>query len=123
MKIELTETEIIHIMDSLRSRINDLRESHSISALAEEADLANELEEIEHDLFEASSRIDDGWLQEPDEPTDLVGQTFSVAEDHFIEAGTAAREQQKASSMAATRRNERMMQGTASPIANDPVDW
>ena len=35
-------------------------------------------------------------------------------EDEFIQAGIDAREQLK---------SERMMQGTASPITNDPIDW
>ena len=43
------------------------------------------------------------------------------------QAGIDAREQVKASSMAADRRNERMMKGTASPVtrdfSNDPIDW
>jgi hypothetical protein len=35
-------------------------------------------------------------------------------EDEFIQVGIDAREQQKL---------DRMMQGTASPITNDPIDW
>ena len=102
MKIELTETEITHIMDALRERVNDLRESHSISGDAEEADLANELEELEFDLFEATSR---------DNPTNtdgLTGRTFTVAEDDFIKMGTDAREQAKL--------NSKLMMGTQSGV-------
>jgi len=113
LKIELTETEIIHIMDSLRERVNDLRDTHSINGDVETADLADELEELEHDLFEAINRPEDPFSGSP---------TVDAALD-MVQAGIDAREQVKASSMAAQRRNERMMQGTASPISNDPIDW
>ena len=145
MKIELTETEIIHIMDSLRMRCQDLRDCDD----AESADLANELEELEHDLFEASARRDD-WT-DPEDPDlfmdpvdfaakhdteDLSGQTFTVAEDDFIDAGSQAREQVKASSRAAERRalnfsaarddgdlSETQKHDLWSKPSNDPADW
>ena len=56
----------------------------------------------------------------------------------IIDAGIKAREQAKATSRAAERRNmrfgefqveeaetveDRLMRGTAKPIANDPIDW
>jgi len=87
--IDLTDTELVHVMDSLRLRVADLRESPLGPELD---DLANELEEIEHDLFEALSRQDDGWN--------------TSAEAIFIQAGIGAREQQKATSRAATRREQ-----------------
>jgi len=118
MKIELSDTEITHIMDALRERVNDLRDAHSISGDIETADLANELEELEHDLFEAMSRPP-GCAEH--RPAVASGQLWA---DDMIQAGIDAREQVKASSMAADRRNERMMKGTASPtISNDPIDW
>ena len=135
MKIELNDIEIIHIMDALRERVNDLRESHSIGGLAEEADLADELEELEHDLFEALNRppcATGGWVADRDDATDLMGQTLSEPDAalSFVQAGIDAREQVKGSSMAAQRREEqvkRMMKGTATPrdpdFMNDPVDW
>ena len=92
MKIELTETEIIHIMDSLRLRVQDLRDCDD----AETADLANELEELEHDLFEASARPGD-WTEDL-EPTE-------IAETQMFNAGVEAREQVKATSRAAARRD------------------
>ena len=98
MKIELTETEIIHIMDSLRMRINDLRDEVVQWGGSESADLANELEELEHDLFEFSARKDDSW----------EGKTFTISENDFIDAGTHAREQQKL--------NNRLMQGTQNTV-------
>jgi len=67
--------------------------------------------EICHDLMEQS-----GGVVDEIEPTE-------IAEDAFVNAGIRAREQAKAASRAADRRAERMMQGTASPIANDPIDW
>jgi len=93
MKIDLSETEIIHIMDSLRLRCQDLRDCDD----AETADLANELEELEHDLFEASARPGD-WTEDL-EPTE-------IAENDFVQAGINAREQVKASSRAAERRRQ-----------------
>ena len=80
--------------------------------------------ELCHDLMEQSGDVVDDF-----EPTDLDGRAFTVTEDDFIDHGIRARELQKASSRASTRRNERMMKGTASPIddgswpLNDPVDW
>ena len=136
MKIELTETEIIHIMDSLRLRVQDLRDCDD----AETADLANELEELEHDLFEASARPGD-WTEDL-EPTDLDGRTFSVAEEDFIDHGMRAREMRKAEkmargvSMAADRRAHRFgefsvdepskrseQQSVDLWDANDPKNW
>ena len=131
MKIELTETEIIHIMDSLRMRCQDLRDCDD----AETADLANELEELEHDLFEASARRDD-WTEDV-EPTEIAeGFSFAVAEDHMIQAGIDAREQVKASSRAASRRalkfsghrddgelSETQKHDLWSKPSNDPADW
>jgi hypothetical protein len=106
MKIELSETEIVHIMDALRERINDLRETNAIHLDVETADLAHELEELEHDLFEASARPGD-WTEDL-EPTEIAeGSTFTVAEDDFIDAGIQAREQAKESSRASIRRAKR----------------
>ena len=120
MKIELTETEIAHIMDALHHRANDLRAEHSASGDAETIDAAWELEEIEHDLLEAVNRRDDGWDSDP----------VPSAALSFVQAGIDAREQVKGTSMAAQRRQEqvkRMMKGTATPchpdFMNDPVDW
>tara|TARA_R100001082_G_scaffold110663_1_gene91270 strand:- start:1361 stop:1759 length:399 start_codon:yes stop_codon:yes gene_type:complete len=132
MKVELTDIEIIHIMNALKLTANKLREKHSISGDMEQADLADELEEIEFDLFEAVNRRDDDWLADRDDPTDLMGQTLSEPDAalSFVQAGIDAREQVKGSSMAAQRREEqvkRMMKGTATPrdpdFMNDPVDW
>jgi hypothetical protein len=71
--------------------------------------------EICHDLMEQSGRAaeDDGFS----------GLAVVDAALDMMQAGIDAREQVKASSMAAERRNERMMKGTASPLSNDPIDW
>jgi len=66
--------------------------------------------EICHDLMEQSG----DWAGI--EPTEIV-------EDAFVDAGIRAREMQKASSRATDRRIEALMRGTASPVANDPIDW
>ena len=82
--------------------------------------------ELCHDLMEQSGDVVDEL-----EPTE-------IAEDDFIQAGILAREQAKATSRAAERRNmrfgefevedaetveQRLMRGTANPVANDPIDW
>ena len=69
------------------------------------------------DLFEAMHRPEDPFSGSP-----VVDAALDM-----VQAGIDAREQVKASSMAADRRNERMMKGTASPVtrdfSNDPIDW
>ena len=77
--IDLTDTELVHIMDSLHERAKDLRDCDDPESL----DLANELEELEHDLLEHHARHDDpSWQQS--------------AEARFIQAGIDAREAIKA---------------------------
>ena len=89
--------------------------------------------ELLHDIMEQTARQDDWDL----EPTDLNGRTFTIAEDDFIDAGIQAREQMKATSMAADRRTMRFGEFTVdskekprSEIkdvdlwdANDPKNW
>jgi hypothetical protein len=72
--------------------------------------------ELCHDLMEQSGRAaeDDGFS----------GFAVVDAALDMMQAGIDAREQTKASSRAAERRNERMMRGTATPVvSNDPIDW
>ena len=71
--------------------------------------------EICHDLMEQSGRAaeDDGFS----------GLAVVDAALDMMQAGIDAREQVKASSRAAERRNERMMKGTTGTLANDPIDW
>ena len=96
-----------------------------------------ELDLIMDLLHEAGERVDADGNPAIELCHDLMEQSGRAAEDYgsepvdaalgFIQAGIDAREQVKASSMAADRRNERMMQGTASPVtrdfSNDPIDW
>ena len=77
------------------------------------------------------------WLRRQDIGADLdlelreglatgEGNVVDDAADTFIQAGIDAREQAKATSRAATRREQKlaaMMKGTTDTLANDPVDW
>ena len=113
MKIELTETEITHIMDALDGRVEDLRDTLALGADPMIEDEIAELPELSMDLFEALNRPEDPFSGSP-----VVDAALDM-----VQAGIDAREQVKASSRAAERRNERMMKGTATPISNDPIDW
>ena len=92
--------------------------------------------ELHDDLQEQWFRNSDEWGWPADR--DLTGQTFSVAEDDFIDVGVQAREASKAASRRLARmqsdsdrafadsdsRTGRLMQGTATAfVANDPIDW
>jgi len=113
LKIELDETEITHILDALGGRINDLTDTLAMAGDPEIEDDIAALEELSFDLFESLHR-DDGFGEgsEPDAALEM------------IQAGIDAREQVKASSRAAERRNERLMKGTVTGmISNDPIDW
>ena len=113
MKIELSATEITHIMDALDGRVEDLRDTLALGADPMIEDEIAELTELSMDLFEALNRPEDPFSGSP-----VVDAALDM-----VQAGIDAREQAKASSMAAERRNERMMKGTATPISNDPIDW
>ena len=113
MKIELDETEITHILDALSERVKDLTDTLAMAGDPEIEDEIAALEELSFDLFESLHR-DDGFGEgsEPDAALEM------------IQAGIDAREQMKASSRAAERRNERLMKGTVTGmISNDPIDW
>ena len=113
MKIELNETELTHILDALTDRINDLTDTLAMAGDPMIEDEIAALEELSFDLFESLHRDDD-----------FRNDAVPDAAAEFIQAGLDAREEVKASSRAAERRNERMMAGTASPvISNDPIDW
>jgi len=131
LKIELTETEITHIMDALDARIKDLTDTLAMAGDPMIEDEIAELTDLNMDLFEAIGRRDDGW----DDPAPPVASGQLWADD-MIQAGIDAREQVKASSMAAQRREqqikdmserktlaERLSQGTTATLANDPIDW
>ena len=117
MKIELTETEITHIMDALDARIEDLTDCLATVGDPEIEDEIDALTELCMDLFEAVNRPEDPFSGSP-----VVDAALDM-----VQAGIDAREEVKATSRAAERRNERMMKGTASPVSrdfsNDPIDW
>ena len=103
LNIRVTERELDLIMDLLHEA-GDRVDADGQPAI-----------EICHDLMEQSGRAaeDDGFS----------GFAVVDAALDMMQAGIDAREQTKASSRAAERRNERMMKGTASPLSNDPIDW
>ena len=103
MKIELDKRELEVLLDALDCWRDKLHAGGNAT---------DEVEDLTFDLFEALHR-DDGFGE---------GSVADAALD-MIQAGIDAREQVKASSRAAERRNERMMKGTTGTIANDPIDW
>jgi len=115
LNIKLTESEVNMIMDALNGAIMPTPES----------------QDLMHDLLEQVARHDDpDWVIDR-EPTEIEeGFSFSVSEDDFIDAGIRAREQAKANSRAATRRNARLKFGEFEVDddsiwnrSNDPTKW
>ena len=112
--LELTEEEIGTLIDALGTWMELPEECEGEEWLRRQALGAD----LDLDLREAFNRRHDGW--------DAAIATAAAAEDTFIQAGIAAREQIKETSRAATRREEeaaKMMKGTATELLNDPVDW
>jgi len=117
LNIRVTERELELIMDLLHE-----------AGERPDAD-GNPAIEICHDLMEQSGR----WA----EPTEIAeGSTFTIAEDDFINAGIQAREQAKATSMAADRRTMRFTRSDTDEREpseqqrvdiwdrpNDPLKW
>ena len=98
LNIQLTETEITHIMDALDARIEDLTDClATVGDPMIEAEIV-ELTELNMDLFEALGRKDDDW-----DRNDAVPD----AADAMIDAGVEARERMKL---------ERLMQGTQTTV-------
>jgi len=125
MNIDLTETEVIHIMDALDARIEDLSDTLTFGDDPMIQDQIGEMRDLATDLFEAVSRQDDGW-----------GIDAEVnAETQRFNAGVEAREKMKATSRAADRRalnfdsaevtdrSEAQEHDVWDKPANDPVDW
>ena len=105
LNIRVTERELDLIMDLLHE-----------AGERPDAD-GNPAIEICHDLMEQSGR----WAEI--EPTEIAeGSSFTVAEDDFIDAGIQAREQAKASSMAASRRAQRFGEFEVKPEAREPSE-
>ena len=116
MKIELDKRELEIMLDALDARIADLEKSVVMASgnlNPEISDQIAELGELQCDLFESLHRDDD-----------FRNDAVPDAAAEFIQAGIDAREEVKASSRAAERRNERLMKGTVTGmISNDPIDW
>ncbi len=83
MKIDLTETEIIHLMDALDARIEDLDDTLTFGDDPMIQDQIGEMRDLATDLFEAISRQDDGWI-DPDDP-DLFMDPVNFAAKHDID--------------------------------------
>ena len=108
--VELTDRELALLLDALAMHGHALKDSLVASGDPELADALTEVEDLEIDLCELLHR-GDGWDRENDALPDAAAE--------FIQAGIDAREHQKATSRAATRREE-MRSGK---VANDPIDW
>ena len=145
-QIEINDRELAIILDALRLRLDELAEDQTTLSTPEVEEQIDAVRELMADLMGA---IDDEWLDERDEPTDLVGHTFTVAEDEFINAGAHARERLKEQRKLQHRRQAfgefevqataseihrpfadsdprtaRLFKGTATAfISNDPIDW
>ena len=105
LNIRVTERELDLIMDLLHE-----------AGERPDAD-GNPAIEICHDLMEQSGR----WAEI--EPTEIAeGSSFTVAEGDFISAGIEAREQVKASSMAADRRAQRFGEFEVKPEGREPSE-
>ena len=123
--VELTDRELEILIDALGTHCTALGDSLAASGNPELADALTEVEDLETDMRELLHR-DDGWGNDaiPSAALDVACSHdhrlhMNDAELDMVQAGIDAREQQKATSRAATRREE-MLSGK---VANDPIDW
>ena len=133
LKILLTESDVNLIMNAL---------TFLASEFDNDGDGFTGALELHDDLLEQVARHDDPDWNIDTEPTEIAeGSTFTVAEDDFIAAGIAAREQMKAQRYGefevqpdaseihrpfadSDSRTARLFKGTATGfISNDPIDW
>ena len=114
MNIDLTETEIIHLMDCIGGRMDDLNDC---AAFGDAGALAVEIETLDElmDKLSAALQDDDGWVIDAE----------INAETQMFNAGVDAREQVKATSRAAALRpaDRSEMQGVDVWDSNDPNNW
>jgi hypothetical protein len=120
LNIKVTETEINLIMDLLHEA-GERTDANGQPAF-----------ELCHDLMEQSAALLDGWIEEL-EPTNITDELFELsAEAQMIQAGIDAREQVKANSRSAARRNfnlkdrdRRLSETQTHDVwdANDPKNW
>ena len=120
LNIKVTAREIDLIHQCISTNIETVKQRHD-PADPMIAELLTELGELSDDLLEQRFN-----------PDDLSGRTFQVTEDDFIDAGIQAREQAKATSRAAARRNfnlkgpDRKLSKTQTHDLwnpNDPKNW
>ena len=120
LTVKLTAREIDLIHQCISTNIETVKRRHDPTDPMI-GELIQELGELSDDLLEQRFR-----------PDDLIGCTFQVAEDDFIDAGIQAREQSKASSRAADRRNfnmkpknKRLSKTQTHDVwnPNDPSNW
>ena len=106
--VELTDRELELLLDALAHLGHALKDSLVATGDPELADELTEVEDLETDLCELLHR-NDGWRN------DAIPDAAAA----MIDAGIDAREMQKATSRAATRRDELLARG----VSNDPIDW
>ena len=110
--LELTEEEVGTLIDALGTWMELPEECEGEEWLRRQSAGAD----LDMDLREALNRRHDGW----------DAACAAAAEATFIQAGIDAREQAKATSRAATRREQKLAElakGTTATLANDPADW
>ena len=114
LKILLTESDVNLVMNAL---------TFFASEFDNDGDGFTGALELHDDLLEQVARHDDpDWVIDR-EPTEIAeGSTFTVAEDDFIDAGIQAREQAKATSMAASRRAQRFGEFEVEPEGREPSE-
>ena len=116
MRFEFTEEEVVTLIDALGVWMEQPTDRESEEWLHRQ-DIGSGLD---LDLREGLATGEGNVVADAD------NHTFTQMEQDFIQAGIDAREQAKATSRAATRREEKlaaMMKGTTDTLANDPVDW
>ena len=139
--IDLTERELIMILDCVGNRIEDLHDCASFGDAHLVEEEIHSLGELETDLREALARHDDGWGDDwndaGDDALPLAVDVEINAETQFVDAGIVAREMLKerhrvafadsdmrtgslaAQRQAAQLRVERMMLGTVTPFIEE----
>jgi len=108
--VKLTDRELELLIDALGIHADALNDSLVASGNPELADALTEVLDLETDLRELHHR-NDGWGRDNDVIPDAAAA--------MVDAGIEAREMKKATSRAATRREEML----ARKVSNDPIDW
>ncbi len=118
--LNLTQRQIDLVLECIGTNIETVKRRHPMTGMA--ADLVQELAEMDMDIREEAFR-DERW--DDAEPTE-------IAETQMFNAGVEARENAKASSRAAIRRNfnlkpknKKLSKTQTHDVwdANDPKNW